>query len=155
MGGRGTDGGTGKAGRGRDPARWTCAEGLAGLPRRLADRGGGGAGELRTRSMRGRARACHAPLLLPALRPQRPCFFLRAPGVAAAGVPPGAWQGGRCWVQWISARRTRPARPLWCAQRSLRVRAAAPPVLSWRGRGVGHSGSGSRPRSVHTTLIGL
>lgn len=116
---------------------------------------GAGPGNLRAWSMRSRARACHAPLLRPALRPQRPSFFLRAPGVAAAEVPPGAWQGGRCWVQWISARRTRAARPVWCALRSLRVREAAPPVLSWRGRG-DHSGSGSsRPRSVHTTLVEL
>lgn len=67
--------------------------------------------------------ACHALLLHPALRPQRPSFFLRAPGVAAAGVPPCAWQGGWCRVLCISARQTR-------ARATCLVRPEAP---SWRG----------------------
>lgn len=79
---------------------------------------------LRARSMRGRAHACHALLLQPALRPQRPSFFLRAPGVAAAGVPPCAWQGGWCWALCISARQTR----------ARATRLVRPEALSWQGR---------------------
>lgn len=51
-------------------------------------------------SMRGRARACHAPRVWPALRPQRPSFFLRAQGVAAARAPPHTWVPA--WGKWVS-----------------------------------------------------
>ncbi|MEJ1287168.1 hypothetical protein NN561_018183 [Cricetulus griseus] len=129
---------------------------MRGKPRRAAQaarrRRRGRGRELGARSMRGRACACHALLLLPALRPQRPSFFLRAPGVAAAGVPPGAWQRGRCWAQCISARQTRVRAPCLVRLESFGGGCGRAVPSAMRG---GRGGPGSRPRSVHTTLVRL
>ena len=88
------------------------------------------------RSMRGRASACHAPLVPPATRPQRPSFF-SSPGSGRSLRPAqlrcsGPWRGGWVREEWgvgtcISARRgRRPVRPGLDALRPVAAVPAAP-----------------------------
>lgn len=145
---RGAAQAAGRRGRGR---------GRAGAP--LGARGACAVGPARARA-RATRRCSGQPCVL-----NVPVSSFRAPGVAgvvvvaaAEGVPPGAWQGGRCWAQCISFRSADPGpRALAGTPRGPFVAgvAAAPQRFPARWGGVGwgrggtrRSGSGSRPGSI-------